>query len=104
MIYKVKFERLASETSMDAVLRRPFADEVEDYKEYRRLRQLYRGQAIGSGRPRSDAIGPSHHRDTDGAADEEDPQRGRIDSLAAIPHPRMMRHAIDFGRSDSTAG
>lgn len=77
MIYEVKFERLASEISMDAVLRRPFADEVEDYKEYRRLRQLYRGQGIELGRPRSDAVRPNQNRETDGAADGEDAQRAR---------------------------
>lgn len=38
MIYEVKFKRLPGEPSMEEVLRRPYADEVEDYKEYKRLR------------------------------------------------------------------
>ena len=42
MVYDIQFKRLASETSMDAVLRRPYSDEIEDYKEYKRIRNAIR--------------------------------------------------------------
>lgn len=42
MIYEVKFKRLSSEPSMEEVLKRPYADEVEDYKEYKRIRNEVR--------------------------------------------------------------
>ena len=42
MVYEVNFKRLASEQSMDVVLRRPYSDELEDYREYKRLRNLAR--------------------------------------------------------------
>jgi hypothetical protein len=42
MVYEISFRRLKSEIPADVVLRRPFADEVEDYKEYKRQRQIAR--------------------------------------------------------------
>lgn len=40
--YDIDFRRLQTEADMSAVLRRPYEDEVDDYKEYKRLRQLAR--------------------------------------------------------------
>ena len=108
MVYEVKFERLAVETSMDIVLRRPFADEIEDYREYKRLRQLHRGQAVEMGKSRSEFVGPTRNVATDGTLDTDEmaimmqemwpeseslPERGF--------HAEMLRHRLDFGRSDS---
>lgn len=42
MVYEINFKRLKNEVPMVAVLRRPYADEVEDYKEYKRMRQVVR--------------------------------------------------------------
>lgn len=44
--YEIQFKRLNSELSMDVVLRRPFSDEVEDYREYKRLRQAARDALV----------------------------------------------------------
>ncbi|KAK5134485.1 hypothetical protein LTR08_006402 [Meristemomyces frigidus] len=44
-VYDISFRRLSSEISMDKVLSRPWTDEVEDYKEYKRLRNIARGKA-----------------------------------------------------------
>ena len=39
MTYDITFERLVSEPNMETVLCRPWNDEVEDYREYKRLRK-----------------------------------------------------------------
>lgn len=41
-MYEITFKRLPSEPSMETVLCRPWREEAEDYKEYKRLRQLAR--------------------------------------------------------------
>lgn len=48
MGYEITLERLASEPSMDFALRRPWTDEVEDYKEYKRLRREARDRQADS--------------------------------------------------------
>lgn len=112
MIYEIKFERLSTETSMDLVLRRPFADEIEDYKEYKRLRQLHREQVFEVGNSRSEAMGQVQELGKDGTEDlkvatkssvavellsQEKPQ-----SAEGSVHAEMLRHKQDFRRSDST--
>lgn len=39
-VYDISFSRLATEAPMEAVLLRPHTDELEDYKEFKRLRHL----------------------------------------------------------------
>jgi hypothetical protein len=39
MVYDITFQRLFSESSMDAVLQRPWTEEVEDYARYKRLKR-----------------------------------------------------------------
>lgn len=39
MVYDITFKRLASEASMEDVLQRPWAEEIEDYKEYKRIKK-----------------------------------------------------------------
>lgn len=94
---------------MDVVLRRPFADEVEDYKEYKRLRQMHREQNAGVGNSRGEVAGSARVPPTDGAADiqrasevSQVMDQPLSDSLPeAVFHAEMMRHRPHFGRSDS---
>ena len=77
--YEIHFRRLPSELPMHLVLRRPFADEVEDYREYKRLRQAVRDEQGETRPPRRVAIvvGP-----VDGTFDlNTDSPRPRHDSL-----------------------
>lgn len=108
IIYEVRFERLAVESSMDTVLRRPFADEIEDYREYKRLRQLHRGQGMEIGNSRSEFVGPTRNVVTDGAVDEKDISEllremgAEAESLwEESSHAEMLRHRLEFGRTDS---
>jgi hypothetical protein len=39
MVYDITFQRLYGESSMDAVLQRPWTEEVEDYARYKRLKR-----------------------------------------------------------------
>lgn len=39
MVYDITFQRLSSESSMDAVLQRPWTEEAEDYARYKRLKK-----------------------------------------------------------------
>ena len=45
LTYEIHFRRLPTEPPMATVLRRPYADEVEDYKEFKRLRGVVRAKA-----------------------------------------------------------
>lgn len=42
MVYDITFKRLSSEPSMEAVLQRPWTEEVEDYAKYKRLKRSAR--------------------------------------------------------------
>lgn len=42
MVYDITFKRLASETSMEQVLQRPWREEVEDYTKYKQLKRSAR--------------------------------------------------------------
>ena len=42
MVYDITFKRLSSESSMEAVLQRPWTEEVEDYAKYKRLKKSAR--------------------------------------------------------------
>ena len=42
--HRIRFSRLPGQPPMDVVLLRPRADELEDYREYKRLRQIARRQ------------------------------------------------------------
>jgi hypothetical protein len=39
MTYDITFQRLSSESSMDAVLQRPWTEEAEDYARYKRIKK-----------------------------------------------------------------
>jgi hypothetical protein len=42
MVYDITFKRLTSESSMEAVLQRPWTEEIEDYARYKRLKRSAR--------------------------------------------------------------
>lgn len=73
ILYQIDFKRIANQLGMDVVLRRPFTDEVEDYKEYKRIRQAQHDshaqaprRTRGGGNPI--IVGPS-----DGTTEEFEP-------------------------------
>ena len=108
-MYEVKFERLTSEISMEDVLRRPYSDEIEDYKEYKRLRDVFRDQQQDVTRPRVHAVAPTLTLTTDGAGDSlhtDDVLASMIgDGTDHLPdgveHAQLVRGSMDFARSDS---
>ncbi|KXT15574.1 hypothetical protein AC579_9969 [Pseudocercospora musae] len=51
MVYIVNFRRLVSESSMELVLKRPWSDEIEDYTEYKRIRDLQRERSRATSKP-----------------------------------------------------
>ena len=70
MVYETHFRRLASEPSMEIVLRRPFSDEIEDYREYKRIRHAVRlAQHEASGAERGGVL-PSVNVSCDGTFEE----------------------------------
>lgn len=52
MVYEITFKRLPSKPSQDVILRRPFSDEFEDYKEYKLIREAVRTQQEEAARAR----------------------------------------------------
>ena len=68
--YEISFRRLENQASMDAVLRRPSADEVEDYKEYKRIRQAVRNAHNEAARPEPAGPTPVLTVSGDGASGE----------------------------------
>ena len=72
MVYEVKFKRLATETSMELVLRRPYSDEIEDYKEYKRLRRFMREkQDRGAAKTKTEMAVPALMVSSDGASESD---------------------------------
>ena len=69
MMYEIRLQRLASEPSMDLVMRRPYSDEVEDYKEFKRLRQLARERQEEGTKAQKDAAAPKLAVFVDGTLD-----------------------------------
>ncbi|KAK0811335.1 hypothetical protein LTR38_003663 [Friedmanniomyces endolithicus] len=69
MLYFISFKRLPDQLSMDEVLRRPWTEEIEDYREYKRLRRLARDKQTETARPRIDLATPTVTFSTDGIVD-----------------------------------
>ena len=84
MVYEIKFKRLATELSMDLVLRRPYLDEVEDYKEYKRIRQVYRDREVAT-RAKKRATMPVLTVSSDGQLDLDDDANQLINSVDQSP-------------------
>ena len=57
---------------MESVLRRPFSDEIEDYREYKRIRQAARSaqQQQHAAKSKKDAASPVVTISSDGACDD----------------------------------
>lgn len=56
---------------MESVLRRPFSDEIEDYREYKRIRQAARSaQQQHATKSKKDAASPVVTISSDGACDD----------------------------------
>jgi hypothetical protein len=81
MVYDITFQRLFSESSMDAVLQRPWTEEVEDYARYKRLKRDAKekrqeaAQKIMETRPGFLVSG------SDGTADDESWYHDRNDTM-----------------------
>jgi hypothetical protein len=81
MVYDITFQRLFSESSMDAVLERPWTVEVEDYARYKRLKRDAREkrqeatQKIIETRPGFIVSG------SDGTADDQSWRHDRSDTM-----------------------
>lgn len=88
-VYEVKFKRLASEPSIDVVLKRPYSDEIEDYQEYKRLHQVERERQEDVGKVRQPVGMPAVTVSQDGNDDRDGGGRrfaalgpfGRVDSM-----------------------
>ena len=101
MVYEVKFKRLPSELSMDLVLRRPFSDEVEDYREYKRLRSIMRSNQEEAAKAKKEATTPALTVSTDGTVEvyedetAEAPFQSRFTDMIPedVYHQEMLRSA-----------
>ncbi|KAK1035797.1 hypothetical protein LTR33_016428 [Friedmanniomyces endolithicus] len=69
MVYFISFKRLPDQLSMDEVLRRPWTEEIEDYREYKRLRRLARDKQTETAGPRIDLATPTGTTSMDGIVD-----------------------------------
>ncbi|KAK0322479.1 hypothetical protein LTR82_006438 [Friedmanniomyces endolithicus] len=69
MVYFISFKRLPDQVSMDEVLRRPWTEEIEDYRGYKRLRRLARDQQTEATGPRLNLATPTVTFSTDGVVD-----------------------------------
>lgn len=69
MIYDISFERLPSESSMDAVLERPYVEEVEDYSKYKRLKKDVKDQQEDAAKKAAEARPEDVVSGSDGTVD-----------------------------------
>ncbi|TKA68326.1 hypothetical protein B0A55_08545 [Friedmanniomyces simplex] len=69
MVYLISFKRLPDQLSMDDVLCRPWTEEIEDYREYKRLRKLARIQQTETARTRNDLAEPTVIVSADGVVE-----------------------------------
>jgi hypothetical protein len=72
IVYDIHFKRMASEVSMDIVLRRPYSDETEDYREYKRIRQAARLAEEQAGKAKRNAAAPTFTISSDGIFDDSE--------------------------------
>ncbi|KAK5166703.1 uncharacterized protein LTR77_008247 [Saxophila tyrrhenica] len=81
-VYEIQFKRLDSELKMSIVLRRPFADELEDYREYKRLRQAMRESRHENATPRIEV--PLLEVSLDGSSGSASFSHSRRDSIRGL--------------------
>ena len=103
MVYEIKFKRLVTEPPMDTVMRRPYSDEVEDYKEYKRVRQIMRDrQELAQAVVKKQALTPIVTVSVDGAGDGDEEVLGGSSRRHAVDESKDLAYA-DADRKDSLA-
>ncbi|KAI7532972.1 hypothetical protein KC331_g13306 [Hortaea werneckii] len=85
VVYEISFTRLASEPSMNQVQRRPFAEEVEDYKEYKRLRDLHRKRQSSENKPKIATSGDAIYEDVTAESPFQSQFTDKISEASATP-------------------
>lgn len=80
MVYEINFKRLASEPSMEIVLRRPFSDEIEDYREYKRLRQVVRSTQEEALKVKKQVTFPTLKVSSDGTTEDTENEESEAES------------------------
>ncbi|KAI6868063.1 hypothetical protein KC343_g11870 [Hortaea werneckii] len=85
IVYEITFTRLASEPSMTQVQRRPFAEEVEDYKEYKRLRDVHRKKQSSEKPPKIAISGDAIYEDATAESPFQSQFTDKISEASARP-------------------
>lgn len=80
-MYDITFKRLSSESSMDAVLERPWAEEVEDFSRYKRLKQEARDKQEEAARKAAETKPGVVVSGSDGTVDTRSLEWERKDSI-----------------------
>lgn len=81
MVYDISFKRLASESSMDTVLERPYAEEVEDYSRYKRLKKDAKDQREDASQKAAEARPGVVVSGSDGTVDVHSLYPGKRDTV-----------------------
>lgn len=98
MDYEIHFKRLASQPKMTEVLRRPWTEEIEDYKEYKRLRRLAQEKQAAIAKAKTTATkAPAVTISADGTTDTiGDPERrdfGHLHDVIVFEDDSAEMHA-----------
>jgi hypothetical protein len=113
MVYDITFKRLASESSMEAVLQRPWTEEVEDYAKYKRLKRSAREKRQEAERKAMEAKpGDVLVSGSDGTTDARNvwpPKQDSIwdvyeDQFAESPKGSVVVRATDRGTGGKETG
>ena len=81
MVYDITFQRLSTESSMEAVLQRPWTEEAEDYARYKRLKKDAREKRHEAARKIIETRPGFLLSGSDGTADVQPHSQGRKDSF-----------------------
>jgi hypothetical protein len=81
MVYDITFQRLSSESSMDAVLQRPWTEEAEDYARYKRFKKDARAKRQEAARQISETRPGFLSSGSDGTVDVQPQSQGGRDSV-----------------------
>lgn len=79
-MYDIMFQRLFSESSMDAVLQRPWTEEAEDYAKYKRLKKDARDRRHEATKKIIETRPGFLVSGSDGTADTQSWDQNRLDS------------------------
>lgn len=79
MVYDITFKRLPSESNMDDVLQRPWTEEIEDYKLYKKLKTEEKEKRLEAAEEKANVQTVT----SDGAVDErvDEGIGGRVEGL-----------------------